>query len=362
METRTGLGRDRFTSIFKAASSIAIAIAALAGTQPVQAQQEAAGGNEAVYMYRGADRDQSLVDKARKEGTLTFYTSMAPPESRPLAAAFEKKYGIKVQLWRGPNEELVQRILTEGKSKRNAFDVLETNGTEAEVIGREGFLLPFYSPYQGDFPAGAIPASRMWMPDRFNYLVTAFNTNKVKREDLPKSYEGFADPKWKGQIAIESGDWDWMVAVQQKLGKEKGEAAFRNLAAQRPELRKGHPLLAQLVAAGEVPVSLTTFLSNVLSLKKRGGPIDYVAIEPVLAVPFAIAVARHAPHPHAALLFAEYVLSPEGQELLDSLGRLPASNKIKNQVGFRFTTLDVNASLSESDKREKAWNALFLKH
>jgi iron(III) transport system substrate-binding protein len=359
METCTGFGIDRLRSFFKAASNLAMAAVVFA--QPVHAQQAAPGGNEAVYMYRGADRDQSLVDKARKEGALMFYTSMAPTESRPLAVAFEKKYGIKVDLWRGPNEQLVQRILTEGKSKRHLFDVIETNGTEAEIIGREGFLLPFYTPYEGDFPAAAIPAHHLWMPDRFNFLVTAYNTNKVKREDLPKTYEGFADPKWKGLIAIETGDWDWMVAVQQKLGKEKGEAFFRNLAAMRPDVRKGHPLLAQLVGAGEVPISLTTFLSNVTSVQRRGSPIDFVPIEPVLAIPFAIGLAKHAPHPHAALLFADFVLSPEGQEVLDSLGRLPASSKVKNRVKFQYTTLDVGAALSESEKRQKIWDALFIK-
>lgn len=161
------------STLFKTAAQLTLAAIVL--QMPAQAQP-APSKNEAIYMYRGADRHEKLVENARKEGMLMFYTSMAPTESRPLADAFEKKYGIKVELWRGPNEKLIQRILTEGKSKRHTFDVLETNATETEIIGREDLLLPFYTPYTGDFPAAAVPSHKLWMPDRFNFLVTAFNT------------------------------------------------------------------------------------------------------------------------------------------------------------------------------------------
>jgi iron(III) transport system substrate-binding protein len=352
-------GIFRLEQLFKSAIRIALAavlISNLAHAQPSPSK------NEAVYNYRGADRLEKLIANARKEGALMFYTSMAPTESRPLADAFEKKYGIQVELWRGPNEKLIQRILTEAKSKRHTFDVIETNATETEIIGREELLLPFHTPHADDFPAAAIPSHRMWMPDRFNFLVTAFNSNKVNKEELPKTYEGFADPKWKGRIAIESGDWDWMATIIHTMGKEKGTAFFHNLAEMRPEMRKGHPLLAQLVGAGEVPVSLTTFLSNVISVNRRGSPIEFVPVQPVLALPFGIAVARHAPHPHAALLFADFVLSPEGQEVLNALGRLPASRKVKdNPINFPYTMLNVGESLDEAEKREKMWNELFLK-
>ena len=360
MNKNSTLGLNKFKTFLK--TTMQIAALALICAQPAAAQQSTPGPSDAIFMYRGADRHQVLIEKARKEGSLMFYTSMAPTESRPLAAAFEKKYGIKVELWRGPNEALIQRIMTEGKSKRHTFDVVETNGTETEIIGRENLLSRVYTPYEADFPPTAVPPHRLWMPTRFNYLVTAFNTNKVKREDIPKSVEGFSDPKWKNLVSIEAGDWDWMVAVQKKLGKEKGDAFFKTFSAMKPDLRKGHPLLAQLVGAGEVPVSLTTFLSNVISVQRKGNPIDYVAVEPVLAIPFGIGVAKHAPHPHAALLFADYVLSPEGQEVLEALGRLPASTKIKQTyVNFPFVPLDVAASLDESEKRQKVWDDYFLK-
>jgi iron(III) transport system substrate-binding protein len=350
---------NRLTRFLK--TSVQIAALALICVQPASAQTNAPGPNDAIFMYRGADRNQTLLEKARKEGVLMWYTSMAPTESRPLAAAFEKKYGIKVDLWRGPNEALIQRIMTEGKSKRHNFDVVETNGTEVEIIGREHLLSRIYTPFEADFPTAAVPPHHLWMPTRFNYLVTAYNTTKVKREDIPKSIEGFADPKWKNLVSIEAGDWDWMVAVQKKLGKEKGDAFFKSFAAMKPDMRKGHPLMAQLVGAGEIPVGLTVFLSNAISVKRNGSPLDWVPVEPVLAIPFGLGVAKHAPHPHAALLFADWILSPEGQEVLETLGRLPASTKIKQTaINFPFVPLDVGASIDESEKREKAWNGNFM--
>jgi iron(III) transport system substrate-binding protein len=347
------------TALLKAALQIVLAASVFG--QSAHAQKAAPGPNDAIYMYKGADRDQRMVEKARAEGALTFYTSMSTAESRPLADAFTKKYGIKVELWRGPNEELLQRILTEAQSNRHSFDVIETNATESEVLAREHQLSAFYTPYFGDFPPAAIPPHHMWMPDRFNFLVTAYNTNKVKRADLPTTYAGFNDPKWKGRIAVEAGDWDWMATVVKSMGQDKGTAFFKDFTKIQPELRKGHPLLAQLVGAGEVQVSLTTFLANVISDKQLGEPIDFVPVQPVLAVPFSIAVAKNAHHPYTALLFADYVLSPEGQEVLNGMGRLPASKKVKNSpVNFPYTLLDINASLDQSAARQKIWNGLFL--
>jgi iron(III) transport system substrate-binding protein len=345
-----------------AAAALHLALSAAVFSQHAYAQQSAPGKNDAIYQYQGADREKRLVDNARKEGMLMWYTSMAPTEARPIAEAFEKKYGIKVELWRGPNEKLIQRAITEAKSHRHTFDVIETNATETEILSREGLLSAFHTPYAADFPAEAIPKHRMYLPDRFNYLVTAYNTHKVKAHDLPKTYEGFADPKWKGRVAIESGDWDWMATLNDTMGAQKGKAYFATLSEMRPDLRKGHPLLAQLVGAGEVEIGLTTFLSNVLSGKKHGTPIDFVPVQPVLAIPFGLGVAKYAPHPHAAVLFADFVLSPEGQEVLNKLGRLPASKTVKDSpVNFPYMVLDVDASLRNSGARETAWNELFIK-
>ncbi|HXF80540.1 MAG TPA: extracellular solute-binding protein [Usitatibacter sp.] len=319
-----------------------------------------AAGDDA-FRLAGPDREARLVEGAKREGNLVLYTSLAPTESRPLAEAFERKYGVKVELWRALSDKVVQRVVTEAQAHRNAVDVVETNGPEMEMIAREHILAPLGSPYAADLPANAIPAHREWLPDRMNYFVVGYNTAKVKREEIPTTYEGFLDPRWKGRIGLEATDTEWMAALVKAWGEAKGMDFFRRLAAMKPDVRKGHVLLAELVAAGEVPVGLTMYEANIASLKRRGGPIDFVPVQPVVARPQGIGVARSAPHPHAALLFADFVLSPEGQKLFESMGRTPASRKVKSALGdFPVAMVDPAVVLDESARWEKTWNELFL--
>ena len=317
--------------------------------------------NDDVYRYRGADRGQKLVEGARREGTVVLYTSLAPTESKPLSEAFEKKYGVKVELWRALSDKVVQRVITEGQAKRNAVDVVETNGPEMEMIAREKLLSAFESPYLVDLPPQAVPKHRLWLPDRLNFFVVGYNTSKVKRSEIPSTYEGFLDPKWKGRLGIEATDSEWMGALQHEWGEAKAMDFMKKLAEQEPSLRKGHILLAQLIASGEIPVGLTMYQANILSLKRKGAPIDFVPVQPVVARPQGIGVAKDAPHPNAALLFADFVLSPEGQKLYESMGRVPASMKVRSELNnFPFVMTDPAHVLDESQKWEKQWDELFL--
>ncbi|NOT28042.1 MAG: extracellular solute-binding protein [Acidobacteria bacterium] len=323
---------------------------------------QSAATNDAVFRYRGADRDARLVERAKREGTVSLYTSLAPTESQPLATAFEKKYGVKVVLWRGLSDQVVRRTVTEGQARRYAVDVIETNGPEMEILAREKLLSEVFSPHVADLPAASIPKHRSWFPDRFNFYVVAYNTTKVQRSEIPTTYEGFADPKWKGRIAIEATDAEWMATLVKTWGNAKGMDYFKRLSALRPEVRQGHVLLANLVAAGDVPIGLTAYNSNVFPLKAKGAPIDFVPVQPVVARPQGIGVARNAPHPNAALLFMDFVLSPEGQRLFESMGRVPASTKVKSELNnFPFTMIDAATALDEKDKWEALWNNLFLR-
>ena len=318
--------------------------------------------SEAVYRYRGADRDARLLENARKEGSVVLYTSLAPTESGPLGQAFEKKTGVKVEIFRTISEKVVQRALTEARAKRFAFDVVETNGPEMEIMAREQIFSDFHSPYLADLPPNAIPKHRQWIPDRVNFFVVAFNTAKVRREELPKTYQGFLDARWKGRIGLEATDAEWMATLVKLWGEAAGMGYFRQLAEMKPDVRKGHVLLAELIAAGEIPVGLTVYNSNAESLKRRGAPIDWLPVEPVVGRPQGIGVARNAPHPHAALLFADFVLSPEGQELLNSMGRVPVSTKVKTDLNrFPYTMVDPVTVLDEQEKWNKLWEGLFIR-
>jgi iron(III) transport system substrate-binding protein len=323
---------------------------------------QGAATNDEVFRYRGADRDARLIERAKREGRVVLYTSLAPTESGPLAAAFEKKHGVKVVLWRALSDKVVQRVITEARARRHSVDVIETNGPEMEMLAREKLLAAFHSPHLADLPANAIPVHRSWFPDRLNFYVVGYNTNKVKRAEIPATYEGFADPKWKGRIGLEATDVEWMATLIKTWGDAKGMDYFRKLSALRPNVREGHVLFATLVAAGEIPIGLTLYNSNIEALKRKGAPIDFVPVQPVVARPQGIGVARNAPHPNAALLFADYVLSPEGQRLFESMGRVPASTRVKSALNnFPFTMIDPVTVLDESAKWEKLWNGFFLK-
>jgi iron(III) transport system substrate-binding protein len=316
--------------------------------------------SSAVYLYQGADRQQRLVEMARKEQTLVLYTSLATTESVPLTQAFEKKYGIKVQLWRSLSESIIQRALNEARAQRHTVDVIETNSPEMEALGRENVIAKYFSPHFSELYEWAVPAHHRWISDRVDLWVVGFNTNEVKREDIPSSIEGFLDRKWKGRLAIEATDDDWMATLIKAMGDDKGLAFFRQLAAQKPQLRKGHVLLAQLVAAGEISLSLTTYSGNAESAKRKGAPIDWVAVDPVVGRPQALGLAANAPHPHAALLFADFVLSREGAELLNSLGRVPTNRNVETILNrTRAVMVDPAVVLDEAGKWQKIWNELF---
>ena len=345
--------------------AVAIALAAVfcpvAHGAPAPAPVSA-GPNDAIYMYKGADRDAKLVALAKTEGSVTVYSSLSSGESTPLVSAFEKKYGIKVNFWRANSDQVSQRMMTEGQARRNVVDVLETNGAEVEIAAREHLLSEFYSPYLADLPPDAIAPSRLWVSDRSNFIVVAYNTNKIKRADLPTTYEGFLDPKWKGQISIESNEMEWMATIIKTMGTDKGMKFFRALAATNPQMRAGHILLAQMVGAGEVPVALTVYNGEVESLKRKGTPIDWVPVQPVVGRPQGLGVARNAPHPYAALLLTDFILSPENQQMYADLGRVPTNNKIKSNLNnFPHTMIDTGGYLDASDKWIKLWNELLMK-
>ena len=317
--------------------------------------------NAAVYLYEGGDRTERLIERARQEGTLVVYTSLATSESVPLTQAFEKKYGVKVQLWRSLSDAVVQRALNEAKARRHNVDVIETNAPELEALARERVTARFFSPHIADIPSWGVPPHRMWISDRVDYFVVAFNTAKVRREELPATYEGFLDPKWKGRIGLEATDQEWLAGLAKHWGEKRALEFFRGLVAMKPDVRKGHVLLSEMVAAGEVPVSLTNYASNADSMKRRDKPIDWKPVEPVIGRPQAIGLAANAPHPNAALLFADFVLSPEGQQLFNSMGRFPSSQKVKSNIGgFPYLMLDPITLIDEDEKWLKFWNELVM--
>ena len=337
----------------------AAVLAALAFPGLARAQAGSDSPHKALYLSQGADRDAKILAAGRKEGVVVIYTSLNTKDSVPITEAFEKKTGIKCELWRSSSEKVLQRAVTEARAGRNTFDILETNGPEVEAMYREKLLEEFWSPHFKDLPPAAFPPHRHYVADRFNFFTVGYNTNLVK--DPPKSYQDLVNPAWAGRVGIEAGDVDWFAAMVKDMGEEKGMAYFRKLSAMKPQVRSGHTLMAELVASGEIPLVMTIYNHNIERLKDKGAPVEWKALDPTFGRPNAIALARKAPHPNAALVFADFMLSHEGQELLKKRNRVPASRAVKTKLNdFEFKMIDPVITLDEEAKWEKVWSELFL--
>jgi len=286
---------------------------------------------------------------------------MTLEDASPLLAAFERKHGIKVSMWRGVNQKLVQRALAEARAGQHGVDVFEGSGPGLEILHREGLLEKFWSPAFADIPREAFPRHGYYAPDNLLFTVMGYNTKLVKPEDVPRSYEDLLQPKWSGRIGVEASNVAWFAAVARAMGEEKGLAYFRKLAAMRPQVRSGHTLMTELVSAGEIPLCLTLYNQAVDKLKEKGAPIEWRALQPAFGRADGIAVAKRAPHPHAALLFADFVLSPEGQRIIKERARVPVNRKVDS--GFDqsvFRIIDLAALLDEWETWEQRWQSLFL--
>jgi iron(III) transport system substrate-binding protein len=338
-------------------------VAASLGTLavPIAWAQDAAAPHRDFYLYKGNDREAKLVEGAKKEGLVSIYTSLNTRDSGPITQAFEKKYGVKTALWRSSSEKVLQRAVTEARAGRHLCDVMETNGPEMEALYREKLLDEFFSPHFKDLPPAAFPKHRRWIADRFNFFVIGYNTNEIKPQEVPKSYLDLLDPRLAGKVGLEAGDTDWFAAMVHFMGEEKGMDFFRKLAATKPQIRSGHTLMAELLSSGELPLAATIYNHNVEKMAKRGAPVKWKALAPTFGRPNAIGVATHAPNPHAGLLFADFMLSPDGQALIKKVDRIPASRSVKTPLNdFPFEMIDPVITLDEADKWDKLWSQLFL--
>jgi iron(III) transport system substrate-binding protein len=314
--------------------------------------------------YAGADRMDKIVAAAKKEGAVTFYTTIAEKDLPAVLKPFEARYGIKVTVWRAGTDKVLQRTVQEARAGRNDMDVVHYGSPEMEALAREKVLAPVKSPVHQDLLEGSVPRHRMWAATILSVWVQAYNTGLVKKEDLPKKYEDLLDPKWKGKIGIEAKDDDWFATVVQQLGGEqKGLAFFRKLVETNGvSVRKGHTLLNNMVVSGEVPLALTVYNYMPQQAKAKGAPIDWFAIEPAIARSNAVGVSLKPKHPAAALLLYEYLLGPEGQKAMTSIDYVPTNTKVESPVkGLKILPTDPARSLDESEKWSKLFDDIFTK-
>ena len=308
-----------------------------------------------------APPDGAWIARAKKEGAVTLYTSMQLVDSRPLTEAFEKKYGIKVSLWRASGEKVVERAITEARGNRFDLDVIETDGAQVEIAYREKLLAPLKVPSVADVPAEILPAHGYYAPTRLTLYVMSYNTKLVAPNEVPKTYADLLQPRWTGKLALENDDVAWFASVVKAMGESQGLGYYRRLAGQRPSMRKGHTLMAEMVAAGEIEIAIDTHVQGIARLKEKGAPIDWKPLQPAFGQPSSVGVAARAPHPEAARLLADFILSREGQEIIKSRNRVPVSRAVDSPLNkFQYRLIDPAIALDEWDKWSALWSSIFL--
>lgn len=341
-----------------AAGPAALLLPAAAPGAPLPADPAVA----AIATYDGPDRQQRLVAGARKEGELELYTSLTVADMAAINTAFETKYGIKVRMWRASSENVLQRVLAEGRAGRHDVDIIETNGPPLESLHREGLLQAVRSPAQAGLIAAAVPAHHEWVGSRLNVFVQAYNTKLVDKAWLPRTYADLLDPRWKGKLGIEASDEDWFANVVQALGEKEGVALFRAIVARNGiSVRRGHTLLTNLVASGEVPLALTVYNFTAEQMKRKGAPLDWLVIPPGVARANGLALARRAPHPHAALLYYDFMIGEEGQRILAQRGFVPASRTLEGPIPVQsLRIVDPVTILDSMAQWSKLYESVFV--
>ena len=268
-----------------------------------------------------------------------------------------------LKFWRGSQSNILQRVLGETKGGRFDFDVVETNSPQLEVMAREGLLQKIASPYLADeLIPETVPAHGEWAPDRLNLVVFAYNTERLKPGDIPKTWQDLLDSKWKGKVGMESTNVEWFATLVESMGEAAGTELFRRIGDNGVAVRTGHTHSTGRVVAGEIPLFIGVFSHDVDRMKKKGAPVDWFVLPPAVILPSAVAVSRRAPHPNAAALFYDYMLT-DGQRWYTEVFRVPANRKydtpVRRLVEAKQAYRVVDAQLS-SDEYDK-WLRLYKK-
>ncbi len=349
----------------KIASLACAALALLAAAGPARSQAadlpKGTPGVEEMARYRGPDRATKLLAAAKAEGGELSLYHVYPALAR-VAAAFTAKYGIPVKPWRSSSETVLQRLVSEARGNRFEADVVQNNAPENEAACREKLLLEMRSPQQDHLIAQAVPAHGCWAGLAIDVFIAAYNTTKVRKDELPGTYQDLLDPKWKGRLGIESDDHGWFGELSAALGEQHVHKLFgRIVAGNGLSVRKGHSLLANLVASGEVSLALTVYSWTPEQLKQKAAPIEVHPIAPLIAQLSTVAVLKRARRPYTAMLFYDFALD-EGQRILHDLKLVPTSRALDVPITRHpIRYIDPATALDMQDKWLRDYQSIVVK-
>jgi len=256
------------------------------------------------------------VDAAKKEGEVVWYGGGSGKEDEAVGQGFTRRYPfIQVKKFRIQSQTMIARFEGESASGKHVADIVRTTDWYIDIFKQKGLLMKYESPERKAFINE--------LKDRDGYYTAlykqlhaiAYNTRMVRKQDLPRSYDGLLEPKWKGQLGLEDAAYVWFVNVLKIRGESQGIEFMKKLARQNVSLRSGTTLLTNLVVAGEIPLVIDIYAYTVDRAKKSGAPIDFHVVEPAIVHTITGGISKNAPHPNAAKLFMDYLLSEEGQRI-----------------------------------------------
>src|ERR1700757_3360247 len=275
-----------------------------------------------IALMKSADRQKILVEGAKKEGKVSFYTGLIVDQVvRPLKDAFEKEYPfVHVDFFRGNSEAVAQRVLIEYQAKKYEVDVISGSAATG-MVQRAGYMQRFYSPELAAYPAELKDPKGFWGSTNVYFMTLGYNTRNVKASELPKTYEDLLNPRWKGQMMWStsrgSGAPQFIGNILLTMGQEKGKAYLQKLRSQNiAKSTASARQILDLVIAGEYPLAVQIFNHHAYISKAAGAPVDWQPLEPVTATINTIGLAKNSPRPHAAMLFIDFLLSKKGQKIV----------------------------------------------
>jgi iron(III) transport system substrate-binding protein len=274
-------------------------------------------------ILHASDHD-ALIEGAKKEGKLVIYTSMTVDQAQKLNDAFKAKYPfIQPFMFRAVGERLLTKIMAEAQAGKYDFDVVQSAETQAYFLKKKNLLAKYISTEVKNVQKTFVDAEGYWAAVYMMPNVIGYNTSLLKRNEVPRSDEDLLNSKWKGKIGMDHTKPEWFSWKLKRMGEEKGLAYMKKLGAQEFKLYAGLTILTSLLAAGEFPLVLNTYLHNVEDVRRKGAPVDWVAQDPVFTKFQPIGIGSKAAHPNAAKLFVDFMLGEEGQKIIASFGRVP---------------------------------------
>jgi len=310
---------------------------------------------------------EAIIEGAKKEGKVQIYALLAVPEHMQIIQRFKEKYPfIEPSLYRATSERLYTRIENEARANTHLVDVIGVSGFQYYQLLKRGLIGKYESPERRFFDPAFKDKDGRWTAYYVNPMVTAFNTRQLTPQEAPKDYSGLIDPKWKGQLVMEDEEIEWFSTMMGFWGEEKGLAYMKRLAAQNYVIRHGHTLMTQLVAAGEYPAAVIVYAPQTQSIRNSGAPIDWHPLNPTVSGINLMGLAAKAPHPNAAMLYIDHMLSEEIQKdyLSGKFFKVSARQGIASAVAQKLSkvkVIPVDITQSEHfERHRKRFREIFL--